>query len=452
MIQDAENRAFDLILTKEISRFARNTLDSIYYTRKLKDLGIGVIFLNDNINTLDPDSELRLTIMSSIAQEESRKTSDRVKWGQRRQMEKGTVFGNKILGYDLKDGKLSVNPQEAETVRLIFDLYLHRGMGTNSVSRELEFRGIPAPLGGDRWDNTSTLNILKNEKNIGLLKQRKLVTTNYLSHKRVRNPDNDYIIIENSHEPIIARATFEAVQSEIEHRKTVKMEKSRYSNRHVWSGKLICGLCNAKFKRKTRKPNKEIYIYWLCSTKVRYGKRKANPNGVIVGCDNAGVHEHFLNALIMDIIRNLPFERDNIITAVNAALYEVISIEPDENPQEAISAEIDKIEKQKKKLVELYYIDGITKEDFKSLTDEHNAKIKELYGQLKATKTNDRTARLKAIYSETEKIVDRFISKVEFSEEIAKQFLNKIVVYSRERLDVYINVTGEPPVNFMYPF
>ena len=98
MMADAENRAFDLILTKEISRFARNTLDSIFYTRKLKDLGIGVVFVGDNINTLEPDAELRLTIMSSIAQEESRKTSDRVKWGQKRRMEQGVVFGRDLLG------------------------------------------------------------------------------------------------------------------------------------------------------------------------------------------------------------------------------------------------------------------------------------------------------------------------------------------------------------------
>ena len=107
MMTDAQGHAFDLIITKEISRFARNTLDSIFYTRKLKELGIGVIFMNDNINTLDADAELRLTIMSSIAQEESRKTSDRVKWGQKRRMEQGVVFGRDMLGYDVRDGKLS---------------------------------------------------------------------------------------------------------------------------------------------------------------------------------------------------------------------------------------------------------------------------------------------------------------------------------------------------------
>ena len=153
MIADAELGKFDMILTKEISRFARNTLDSIFYTRKLKSQGIGVLFMNDNINTLEPDAELRLTIMSSIAQEESRKTSDRVRWGQKRSMENGVVFGVSVYGYNLKDGKLTINENEAKIVRLVFDLYLNEGMGTYLLCKELENRGIPSPSGSPVWKN-----------------------------------------------------------------------------------------------------------------------------------------------------------------------------------------------------------------------------------------------------------------------------------------------------------
>jgi DNA invertase Pin-like site-specific DNA recombinase len=142
MITDAENKKFDLLLTKEISRFARNTLDSIFYTRKLKGLGVGVLFMNDNINTLDSDAELRLTIMSSIAQEESRKISERVKWGQKRSMERGVVFGTSLFGYHLKNGKLSVNEDEAKIVRLIYELYLS-GKGILLLCKELENKAIP---------------------------------------------------------------------------------------------------------------------------------------------------------------------------------------------------------------------------------------------------------------------------------------------------------------------
>ena len=142
MIEDAKRGNFDIIITKEISRFARNTLDSIGYTRELKRLGIGVIFMNDNINTLDPDAELRLTIMSSIAQEESRKTSERVKWGQRRMMEQGKVFGRDMLGYDVRDGKLIINEEGAKTVRLIFHKFLVEGKCTHLIAKELQEEGI----------------------------------------------------------------------------------------------------------------------------------------------------------------------------------------------------------------------------------------------------------------------------------------------------------------------
>ena len=123
MISDAKMGKFQIILTKEVSRFSRNILDTIGYTRELKALGVGVLFMNDGINTLEPDAELRLSIMGSIAQEESRKTSTRVKWGQTRQMERGVVFGRSMLGYDVKDGTLTINPEGAELVRLIFHKY-----------------------------------------------------------------------------------------------------------------------------------------------------------------------------------------------------------------------------------------------------------------------------------------------------------------------------------------
>ena len=166
MIACAKNGELDLIVTKEISRFARNTLDSISYTRELKKLGVGVIFMNDNINTLDGDAELRLAIMSSIAQEESRRTSERVKWGQKRQMEQGVVFGRSMLGYDVTDGKMTVNPEGAEVVRLIFQKFVREGKGTHVIARELREAGI-YPMRVKEWSNTVILRLLRNEKYCG---------------------------------------------------------------------------------------------------------------------------------------------------------------------------------------------------------------------------------------------------------------------------------------------
>ena len=164
MISDAKMGKFSLIITKEVSRFSRNVLDTIAYTRELKALGVGVLFMNDGISTLEPDAELRLSIMGSIAQEESRKTSSRVKWGQTRQMERGVVFGRSMLGYDVKDGKMTINPEGAELVRMIFQKYGVEQKGTTIIAREMREAGFLTYSGNPKWNNTHIIKILKNEK------------------------------------------------------------------------------------------------------------------------------------------------------------------------------------------------------------------------------------------------------------------------------------------------
>ena len=164
MIRAAEQGNVDLIITKEISRFARNTLDSIYYTRALRRLGVGVIFLADGISTLDADGELRLTIMASIAQEESRRTSERVKWGQRRQMERGIGFGRELLRYSVTNGRLEIDEDGAQTVRLIFRMYTEDGLGMHTIAKRLDKMGVSTSGGGSEWRSSSVARILKNEK------------------------------------------------------------------------------------------------------------------------------------------------------------------------------------------------------------------------------------------------------------------------------------------------
>ena len=141
MINDACEGKFALIVTKEVSRFSRNILDTISYTRELRAMGVAVEFVMDGINTMNPEAELHLSIMASLAQEESRKTSSRVVWGQTRQMERGIVFGQSMLGYDVKDGKISVNPEGAELVKLIFHKYAIEQVGTTEIARFLTKKG-----------------------------------------------------------------------------------------------------------------------------------------------------------------------------------------------------------------------------------------------------------------------------------------------------------------------
>lgn len=264
MMSDANAGKFDIIITKEISRFARNTLDSIYYTRKLSQMGIGVYFINDNLNTLDSDAELRLTIMSSIAQEESRRTSQRVKWGQTRKMEEGVVFGRSLLGYDLLKGKLYVNNDGAKLVRRIFRMYTHDQLGAHTIAKIFTLEGIPTYTGAKTWNAAVIRKILKNEKYIGILHQKKTVTDNYLTHHRTKN--NGYekeIIIENHHEAIIDRETFELANHIMQKRKS--SPNTRHSTRYCFSGKLLCPVCGKKLVSRTkRRKDGSIYYAWKC--------------------------------------------------------------------------------------------------------------------------------------------------------------------------------------------
>jgi len=441
MIKDAEDGNLDLIITKEVSRFARNTLDSIFYTRKLKAIGVGVFFLNDNIKTLDPDSEFRLTIMASVAQEESRKTSERVKFGQKRQMEKGVVFGASIFGYDLHDGKLTINEKQAEIVRLLFSLYLE-GMGTHILCHEMENRGILSPSGDVRWKNASILKILKNEKYIGTLKQKKQLTIDFLSHKKIANDGReDFVIIKNNHEPIVKREIFDEVQREIVRRRTHEPNISKYYNRYVWSGKIECGFCHSKFKRKIWNGRaKHPQIVWQCCENNKYGAKKTNEQGLTVGCDCKPVYESMLIESVQTALKTVVTSKEKIMHEVKRDASEVIQRKTDNSTAiEAVKAKIVKQQDKKSRLIELYTDGAITRADFNTASEQFDSQVESLNSELTAIlQEENKMEDLKARISAIDKAIEHIASFEEFSEEVGKQVLKKIVVHGREQIDVYL--------------
>lgn len=266
MIEDAKQGEFQLIITKEVSRFARNTLDAIYYTRELRDRGIGVLFLTDGIHTMEADSELRLSILGSIAQEESRRTSQRVKWGQTRQMEKGVVFGHSLLGYDLYNGVLSIEPQGAEIVRLIFQRYGAEKFSSSEIARELEV------LTNRKWSSSQVIRVLNNEKYVGDLVQKKTYTPNYLTHEKKKNTGAEPLItIRDNHPAIIDRTLWDMTQTELQRR---SRRSGRYcSKQYGFSGKIFCGKCGCMFiaRMKYRKDG-SAYHFWRCRGSCGIGK------------------------------------------------------------------------------------------------------------------------------------------------------------------------------------
>jgi DNA invertase Pin-like site-specific DNA recombinase len=456
MIADAEARKFDLLLTKEISRFARNTLDSIYYTRELKKWGVCVLFMNDNINTLDPDAELRLTIMSSIAQEESRKTSQRVKWGQKRSMEKGVVFGVKMLGYDLKNGKLTIKEDEAKTVRLIFDLYTSAGKGVLGISKELENRGIPSPSGDIQWQALSVLRILKNEKYIGILKQKKTITTDYLTHNRKPNEgEENYVILENNHPPIIDKEIFDRAQKEIARRKRMTGEKGRYSNRHVWSGKIKCAWCNSSFKRRiNNSKSKTSHPVWQCSQTIKYGKEKINANGQKVGCNNKAVNERFLQENFLAILNAVIENKDQAVKDLKESVHKVIAESSNKSSEiKAIMAGMEKIGVRKSKLIDLHMDGAITRAEFDKTNNQYNKQLDALESQLLALERDNKLIEnLTQKLANVETTIETLVRLKEFSDSICGEILHKVVVEGREKMSFYLTTAEtEDPVFFKIP-
>lgn len=275
MLQKARNKEIDFIITKSISRFARNTMIVLETVRELKMLGIGVLFEKENINTLSGDGELMLSILSSIAQEELRSMSENYKWAFQKKFERGEIVlnTNRFLGYDKgSDGELIINPKEAEIVRMIFNNYLS-GSGSFTIAKELNDQNIPTVAGG-KWHPGVIRGILKNEKYKGDVKLHKYYTKDTNKNHTSLNRGESYsYYIENHHEPIISKEDWNKVQEMMElqcKKKNIdRVNTKKYENKYEYSGKLFCGLCGATLRRQTVYKGK---IQWQCSTYLEHGK------------------------------------------------------------------------------------------------------------------------------------------------------------------------------------
>ena len=272
LIDDCRAGKIDLIITKSISRFARNTVDLLQTVRELKALSVGVFFEEQNLNSLSGDGEMLLTILAAYAQEESRSVSENCKWRIRKDFKEGKAAGHmRIYGYDCKAGKLTVNPAEAEVVRMIFADCLG-GMGRNAIMKKLTALGIPAKNGG-RWSESTIGVILTNEKMIGDMCLQKSFVDNHLTkrHKQNRGELTSYYV-EGTHEPIVSAETFKAVQVEIA-RRAANAKPSRKRTFSEFTGIIRCGRCGANFHKKVNAAGtKYAKTTWACATYTNRGK------------------------------------------------------------------------------------------------------------------------------------------------------------------------------------
>lgn len=441
MIADCEDGKINLILTKEVSRFARNTVDTLNYTRMLSQLNINVIFMNDGIDTNDKDGELRLTIMASLAQEESRKISERVKWGIRRKMEDGFAYGKShMLGYRINNGVLEVIPEEAELVKLIFHKYVNEGKGSSVISNELNAAGYTS-IRGAIFRQDSIMRILKNEKYCGDLVQWKRYCNNYLEKKLLRNygdnPDVPLVEIKDHHEPIISRELFEKAQEIIEKRGKPSRDGRKYSQHYWHSSRVFCGECGSAFGITGGKYLKNRCL--RCINRSKYGtERRMNVNGVEVGCDNKFITEKIINTCMKYALEHIREERGDIteqllddIRAIQQAAVP-IDVKP-------LQEKIDKMTAKKQDAIDLMLEGIISKDDLKDRVELYDKEIEELSVQI-ANNKNLGLANSKQLEQ-----IKKFIAQMNSAEnidtdsfEVYNTMLKKMIVYANSTIDYYL--------------
>ena len=424
MIEDALAGKFSLIITKSVSRFARNTVDSLTNIRKLKEHGVECYFEKENIWTFDSKGELLLTIMSSIAQEESRSISENCTWGQRRRFEEGKVSVpfKRFLGYDKgKDGELVVNQEQAKIVRRIYAEFL-KGRSPYQIAKDLTADEIPTPGGKAKWTGGVIRSILQNEKYKGDALLQKVFTPDYLTKKKIKNEGQvPQYYVRGDHEAIIEPEVFELVQRQIKQRKS-----GSRSNVSIFSGKLICADCGGYYGLKVWHSNdKYRKVIWQCNHKFQ-GKK----------CTTPTLSETEIKELLIRALNKLITCKSEIIASYEDIKGTIFSTEMLEQELAEIT---DKMKKTNEKMAELITQNASFAVD-QAEYDKKYAKLTKLYDSL-LMRRNNVIAEITE-KQEKEKDMHRFLERLktldamtEFEDEIWVLLLESVTIHSQGNAD-----------------
>lgn len=293
LLADCRKKRIDLVITKSITRFARNTVTLLDTIRELKLLNIDVLFEKENLHSLGANGELMLTLLAMYAEEEARSASENQKWRIQKMFEEGRPNTGRMLGYCLKDGQLTIIPEEAEIVRMIFDDYLS-GMGRLAIAKKLNAMHVPTVRGCDDWREGSIYRILHNEKYTGDMILQKTYVEDFRTKKGVINRgEKRKYFVENSHEAIISKEIFERAQAEAERRKT-KIKLPEKCMKTLFTGMLTCACCGKHFNRRVANVStKYAKPAWICATFMRKGKKY---------CNNRQIPEKILIAKTQEVL------------------------------------------------------------------------------------------------------------------------------------------------------
>lgn len=307
MLADCRNGKIDMVITKSLTRFARNTVTLLATVRELKLLEVDVFFEKENIHTLSSDGELMLTLLASFAQEESRSASENQKWRIQKMFEEGRPNTGNMLGYRLVDGTLQIVPEEAEIVRMIFADFLS-GMGGHAIMKKLNRMGIPSKTGG-MWRENTIYGILRNEKYTGNMLLQKTYRLDHISKKHMNNHgEHPMYYVENSHKPIIDQETFENAKQRLAQQAAHFCSAVQPMTRYPFTGLILCGTCGKHFRRKIANAgSKYAKPIWICPSFNRYGKET---------CPAQQIPERILLAKTSEVLGREDWDRDVLLEHV----------------------------------------------------------------------------------------------------------------------------------------
>ena len=447
MIEDARAGKIDLILTKSISRFARNVMLTVSLTRELKELGVEVYFDNEGISSLDPKSEALFTILSTMSQEESRHMSENIKWTFDKKMREGIPFicENKFLGYrkDPNDERnLIIVPEEAEVVKLIYKLYTS-GVGTCEIARILMKKGYKTGAKKDKWYSSTVEGIIKNEKYCGDILLQKTITVDYLSHKRVKNDGiaQKYYIKDN-HEPIIDRDTWDRAQEIFKANKAKfknDTELWRYTIRYPLSGLIVCNHCGKNYRRRH-------WTQGYPTPRIMYQCTGYVDNDIHERCSGKPISEDILLKASCEVINKVYLDKTKLFAKILKLIEKHViasddssTIEALEDKQSDINEEIDEILKKKGTTTdksEIYFLDRRYRE---LINEFHEAEKKLKLANLRQQSSVEAQTRLQNIREilKSEQITPELLSK-----QVLQACIFRIVLIDREHI-VFVLSTGD---------
>ena len=407
MVQDALDGKIDLIVTKSVSRFARNTVDSLTTVRKLKEKGVEVYFQKENIYTLDSKGELLITIMSSLAQEESRSISENVTWGQRKRFADGkvTMPYRHFLGYRKgSDGLPEIVPEEAELVQRIYRLFM-QGKTAHAIAKILTAEGIPTPAGKEKWQSSTVESILQNEKYRGDARLQKKFTVDFLQKKmKVNEGEVPQYYVENSHPAIIEPEEWDLVQAEFSRRKALG---SRYSSSSVFSSVIICGDCGSVYGSKVwHSTSKYRRTIWQCNDKFKGEHRCTTPH----------LYEKDIKELFLRAFSRLMADREHILEDIRLLQATLCDCTELDAQQTALAEEMEIISELIRQCIEENTVKVQNQTEYLERYDRHTQryeKLKQRYEAIEAERQrrkeqNDRISAFAATLAERKEIPIEF--------------------------------------------